>query len=208
MSTKTDRRRTPEEAISYALGHRFRIEILCLLNERSYSVQELSRTLRVPIGTVTHHVEALLGDDRIEVAETKRVRNLTQNYYRAIELPLLSDEEMAALPPKNRQEIYGVILQAAMAESLASYSTEKIRDDQRAVLAWMWLNADAQARVEIADEQARSLERMREINAASASRRAQSGEDGKSIVVVSFGFERSRTAGEPPPHARSSPDVR
>lgn len=47
-------------------------------------------------------------------------------------------------------------------------------------------------RRDLADEQDRSWLRIREIEAESANRRAESGEVGTSYVVTSFGFQRSR----------------
>ncbi len=158
-----------------------------------------------PLSTVTHHIEELLKSGSIEIAETRQVRNFSQNVYRAVELPYLSDEEMKALPTEARQEIYGLILQAAMAEALASFSAGKISEDPRTVLAWRWFNVDEQGRREIADEQARSWERITEIEAEASARRTKSEEKATSIIVTSFGYERSRTPTAPPPHIRGKP---
>jgi DNA-binding transcriptional ArsR family regulator len=187
-----------EEAVSYAVGHRVRIEVLAALNERAYSAQELSRVVHQPLSTVTHHIEELLKSGSIEIAKTERVRNLSQNFYRAVELPFFSDDEMAAMAPQARQEIYGVILQAVMAEALASFWAGKITADPRTMLAWRWFNVDEQGRRDIADEQARSWERITEIEAESTDRRADSGEQAQSVIVTSLGYERSRTSPNPP----------
>jgi hypothetical protein len=85
-----------------------------------------------------------------------------------------------------------------MAEALASFWAGKITADPRAVLAWRWFNVDSQGRADIADEQARSWERIKEIEAESTTRRATSGEDAQSIIVSSLGYERSRTSPHPP----------
>jgi DNA-binding transcriptional ArsR family regulator len=193
-----DRSRSVEEAVSYAVGHRIRVEILGTLNERVASANELAALVHEPLSTVTHHVEELLKAGSIEIAKTERVRNINQNFYRAVELPFFSDEQMAALPPEARQEIYGVILQAVMAEALAAFWAGKITTDPRAWLSWRWFNVDAQGRQAIAEEQARSWERLREIEAESTTRRAESGEEAVSIIVSSLGHERFRPAAQPP----------
>lgn len=203
-TAKPSKDRTIEEAVSYAVAHRIRIEVLCVLNERSYSAQELARVVHQPLSTVTHHVEELLRSGSIEVAETRQVRNITQNFYRAVEIPFLSDEEMEAQSAETRQEIYGLILQASMAEALASFSAGKISADPRVVLAWRWFNVDAQGRRDIADEQAKSWERVTEIEAESTARRAVSEEEPTSIIVTSLGYERSRTSPIPPAHVRGN----
>lgn len=196
------RERTVDQKVRFAFGHWVRVEVLCLLNEGTYSAQELAKVMGCPLSTVSHHVEELLKDGSIEIARTKRVRNITQNFYRAAEIPFLSDADMEALDFDTRQEIYGLILSASVAEALASFSSGKISRDPRTVLAWSWFNVDQQGREEIASEQARSWERIRTIEAQAASRRARSGAEAKSIIVASFGFERCRTFPTAAAHAR------
>lgn len=196
-TTESKKGRSVEEALSYALGHRIRIEVLAALNERSYSSVELARIVRQPLSTVSHHIEELLKSGSIEVARTERVRNIEQNFYRSAEHGYYSDEEMAALPAATRQEMYGVVLQAAMAEAMASFWAGKITDDPRAFAAWRWFNVDAQGREEIADELAGSWERLQKIEADATTRRAESGEEAQSIIVTSLGYPRSRTSPHP-----------
>ena len=195
-------RRGIEEAVRYANAHPVRTELLCLLNERPYTAQELSRLVRQPLSTVTHHLGELLNSGSIEIAETKRVRNFDQNVYRAIEIPYFTDEQMEALSFAARQEIYGLILQAAMAEALASFSAGKISKDPRVVLAWGWFNVDQQGREDIADELAQSWDRVQKIEADSNARRAESGEEPTTIIVTSFGYERTRSMSTPARHVR------
>jgi DNA-binding transcriptional ArsR family regulator len=197
-TTKPRKDRSVEETVSYAVGHRVRIEVLAAHNERSYSAGELARIVRQPLSTVTHHIEELLKAGSIEVARTKKIRNIDQNFYRAVEVPFFSDEEMVSKTPEERQVIYGLILQASLAEALASFWAGKITADPRVVMAWRWFNVDAQGRKDIADEQARSWERVQEIESESTARRLESGEEATSIIVTLFGYERSRTSPHPP----------
>lgn len=187
-----------EERVSYAVGHRIRIEVLVALNERTYSTIDLARIVRQPLSTVTHHVEELLKDGSIEIADSVKVRSITQNIYRAVKPAYFTDEEMAALPFEERQEIYGVILQAAMAEAMASLWAGNISSDPRAVLAWRWFNLDPEGRREMADEMAESWERAQGIEARSMNRVAQSGEATTSVIVTSLSYERSRNTPHPP----------
>jgi hypothetical protein len=61
-------------------------------------------------------------------------------------------------------------------------------------LSWRWFHVDAQGREDIADEQARHWERVREIEAESTNRCAKSGEPTRSIIVTSLGHVRCRRA--------------
>lgn len=196
--TTTHKERSVEEAVSYAVAHRIRVELLAALNERPYSPKELARIVRQPLSTVTHHIDELIRSKSIEIARTERVRNVHVNFYRAVELPFYSDEEIAAMTEEERQVTIAPALQAIMAEALAAFWAGKMVHDPRLWLSWRWFNVDAQGRQEIADEQARSWERIQEIEARSAARRAQSDEESQSIIVASMGFERTRSTPHPP----------
>lgn len=194
-TTKT-KARSVEEAVSYAIGHRIRIEILAILNDGTHSPDELARLLREPLSKITHHLKELLESRSIEIARVEKVRNVTQNFYRtaAVDVAYLSDEAMAKKTAEERHEFYGLALQASMTEALASFWAGKITDDPRAWLAWCWFNVDAQGRNEIADEMAASWERIVDIEDRATARRAKSGEEAVSMVVTTFAHERSRSA--------------
>jgi len=215
-----------EEVVSYAVGHRIRVEVLTMLHEGVYCPNELAELLGEPLGRVTHHINELLDGGSIELARTEQARNTTRHFYRAVELPepasqtepipetemlsprFYSDEEVAAMPPQQRQMNAGLILQSSMAEAMAALWAGKLSKDRRVFLAWRWFNVDAQAREEIADEQLRSWARIQEIEAAATARLAESEEEPVSVVVASNGFERSRTsASSPPPAPPVSPPV-
>jgi DNA-binding transcriptional ArsR family regulator/biotin operon repressor len=187
-------KRGVEKAISYALKHQRRVEILCLLNEGERNRYELAALIGVEPHKIKHHLKELLDEGSIELAYVKRVGNLIQHYYRAVEIPLYSDEEIEALRPEERQAFAGVILQAVMAESLAALGAGKMAEDRRVWLSWRWFNVDAQGREDIADEQARHWGQVLEIEADSTNRCAKSGEPTKSIIVASLGHFRCRRA--------------
>ena len=199
--TKT--KRPIDEAVRFANAHALRTSILCLLNERAYTAKELGRLVREPQSKVAHHIEELLNSGSIEVAETRQVKNYTQNVYRAIRIPFFSDEEVEALSFEERQEIYGLIIQAATAEAMASFAAGKISNDPRAWMVWDWFNVDQQGRRDIRVELARSRDRIMEIEVESNARRASSGEPATSMIVTSFNFERMRPADGPGAHIRN-----
>ena len=64
-----------------ALGDTTRMRILGWLSDRPSSIQELSRGLGVPKGTVGHHIHVLESAGLIRVAETERVRGVQQKRY-------------------------------------------------------------------------------------------------------------------------------
>jgi DNA-binding transcriptional ArsR family regulator len=190
--------RSVEQAVSYSVGHRFRIEILAALHEGAATAAELSRVLRVPLSNLGHHIEQLRKQGSIEVVDTRQVGNVTQNVYCAVKLPEYTSEEFEEMDENERQATLAIILQASMAEALASLWAGKLVSDPRVMLAWNRINLDAEGREELAQEQDGSWLRIKDIEARSANRKATSGEQGKTYVVTSFGYERSRSEAPTP----------
>jgi DNA-binding transcriptional ArsR family regulator len=195
----SSKKKSVEEAVSYSVGHRIRIEILCVLNEGTYSASEIGKRLGLRITTISHHIKELLKAGSIELTRVKKVRNVDQHFYRAIELPFVPDEEAANLSLEVKQQYAAVILRAIMAESLGALWAEKLNSDPQVRMMWSWYNLDAQGRQELADEQRESWERIVEIEARSTNRRAKSGEEAKTLIAVTLGFERSRPVGSTVP---------
>jgi len=195
------RSKSIEEVVAYAVGHRIRVQVLTILSEGVFSPDEIAQIIGEPTNKVSHHVKELLDAGSIELAKTEPVRNTLQHYYRAVEMPYYSDEEMAAMTPQQRQVTYGLVLQTVMAEAMAAFWAGKMHSDPRVWLTSCWFNVDEQGREEIADEQARSWERVREIETESINRCAVSGEDATSVVVAQLGFKRERTGPTPPSSA-------
>jgi DNA-binding transcriptional ArsR family regulator len=196
--TKAGQKRSVEEAVSYAIGHRIRIEILALLNEGTHSPTELAKLTRQPITTVGHHIKELVNSGCIELARIEKVRNADQHFYRAVELPFVSDEEAESLPVEARQQYAAVILQALMAEGLAALWAGKMTSDP-VWMSWRWFNLDAQGQQEAQEAQHEFWERIKEIDADTANRVVASGEPTVSTIVAALGFERFKPVGAPVP---------
>jgi DNA-binding transcriptional ArsR family regulator len=193
------RGREVPDAVSYAVGHRIRVELLAALHDLgSASANELARIVHHPLSTVTHHISELLKSGSILVERTEKVRSVEQRFYSAINPMLVTDEELEAMPEDERQAVVGATLQALVAESLCSLWAGSLTSDPRLFLCWNWFNVDAQGRADIAEEQLRSWRRIREIERESAKRCAESGEERTSVLVSSTSCKRARTAERPP----------
>ena len=187
-----------EERVGYALGHHIRIEILTLLNEGVYTADDIAEIIDMPRQNVHHHLRELVGGNSIEIAKVEKKRNTELHYYRAVEMPDYDDAEVAAMTREQRQGLAGLIVQHSSAELMAALAAGKLSDDPQVELAWRWFNLDAEARQELAVEQQRMWKRMQELEAEATNRRAKSGEEATSYIVAQWGFERARTAPEPP----------
>ena len=192
-AAKKIRKRAIEDAVPFAVAHATRVDILCYLNEGARSPSELSKLLQLPMSTVEHHIKELLESHSIELAWTEKVRNATEHFYRAVEIPFYSNDEMWQMPFHVRQEIYGLIQQASSAEFLAAFRAGKVSNDPLTWLSWKWFKLDAQAREEMAEEDARTWKRRSEIEAGALSRSANDGEDLDSYVVSLMSYRRCRS---------------
>jgi len=197
--------RRVEEVTSRGIAHRIRIEILAALHEGPATATQLARILRQSQSKVWNHVQELLKDGAIELAFTKDERNLKITYYRVVELPFFSDEAVSEMTAEERQITAALILQSSEAEALAALWAGKLHSDRRVMLAWNRIVLDQQGREDLADEQARSWERMEEIAAEAANRRAESGEPGVMHIITSYGYERHRS--EPPEPATGAIEI-
>jgi DNA-binding transcriptional ArsR family regulator len=187
------RKRPIADAVHYALASGVRADILCYLNEAARSPSELASLLGMKLSTLEHHIKELLASGSIELVDVKEgAGNTKEHFYRAVELPYFTEEEMWAMPFEARQEIYGLILQSGAAEALAAFRAGKVSSDPRVCMAWAWFNLDDQGRRDLAAENVRYWNRLGEIEGASANRMAISGKAGASIVVSLFAHERVR----------------
>ena len=64
-----------------ALGDDLRGRLVVMLRDRAQSVSELATKLKMPKGTVAHHVKVLEAAGLVKVVRTRRVRALTEKYY-------------------------------------------------------------------------------------------------------------------------------
>ena len=192
-TTAKEQRRTIDEAVAYAVGHRIRIDALSILNEGTASPNEIAKIIGEGVSKVGHHIKELFDSGCIEFVGTEQRRGATEHFYRAIARPFVSDEEARELPAETKREFAALILQAIMAEGLAALRTGKMEDDEDVWMSWRSVNLDQQGRREVADEQAESYARIEAIEARSAGRMVESDETGTSTVVAAMGFERSRS---------------
>lgn len=184
-----------EEVVQYALGHKIRVEILILLNQGAFTSNQLAELLGESVNNVQNHLRRMLDDGAIEIAEEKRVTNVVTYWYKAVEIPVYSQEAAEAMTPVQQQMTVGAILQSGVAEELAGLYEGKLRDP-RSCLYWDWFHVDQQGREELEAENIRYLERAREIEVESANRRAKSKEESTSMLLKLSVFERARRAPE------------
>jgi len=190
-------RKRIEEVVQYALSHKFRVEILILLNQASYTAGEVSELTGISMQNVSNHIKRMLQDGSIEVAKIEERRGTNIYWYRAIEIAEYSQEEAEALTEMERQTIAGWVIQSGMAETMAALWKGNLANP-RTILHWSWYTFDARGRTDMEAENVRHLERVREIECESLNRMAETKEEPTSMIVSLFSFVRARKAPRPP----------
>jgi DNA-binding transcriptional ArsR family regulator len=186
--------RSTEEAASYALGHRTRVEILSALNEQEYTASDLAGMVRQPLSTVGHHLAELLASRSIEVADVREVGNVEQKVYRAVSTAMYDEEEFARLSFEERQAIYALIVQNSGAEVMASLWSGAISNEAKSWLTWARFYFDRQGWDEAFDVFDHAWRQLQRIQGESTARCAESGEKPDPWLCSLQGYPRSRSA--------------
>jgi DNA-binding transcriptional ArsR family regulator len=188
----TQRKRPIEEAVAYAVGNGTRIDALAILAEGKHSPSQIAKILGVSTKLVGNHIRELHACGCIESAGTTTVRNVTQHFYRALAIPYIDDPTYKKMPNRARREVIAVLIQAIVAETMASFRAGRMEADDDVYLLWDCLSVDAQGKRELADEMQAQYERIVKIRERNEARLAEAGESGTTTLVSLMAFERSR----------------
>ena len=93
MASTTRRRKRLKTTLAAAVAHPLRARCLTIFAERAASPSEIARELRLDVSNVGYHVTALAEANLIERVRSRPVRGATENFYRAIELPVVTAEQ-------------------------------------------------------------------------------------------------------------------
>lgn len=107
-----------ENAVSFSLAHRLRIEIRAALHEGPATSAQIAAIVGQPRESLSFHLKEMLKDGIIGIDKIEKVGNMDRRYYCVVELPRFSDEQMAAFSWEERQAICAIAVQAASAEEL------------------------------------------------------------------------------------------
>jgi len=198
-----ERTKLPNDAPSFAVGHRIRLESLIILHERESSAADIAKVLGEDVKVVTNHLRDLYDAGCIEFVGHKGEGNIRKAVYRATTRPFVSDEEYEAMSIKERHEANGVVVQWILAECLSSYRNSKMDRDEALCLITDMPVLDAEGRIELRDllaacwngeseDALEDLKGVQEIAGRAANRMAQTGETGTTVVVTLTAFERGR----------------
>jgi DNA-binding transcriptional ArsR family regulator len=187
-----ERKRPAEEAVAYAVGNGTRIDVLAILAEGVHSPSEIAEKLGLDTRLVGNHIRELFACGCIESAGTKQVRNVTQHFYKSLAIPLIRDRAYQEMPIEIRREVIEVLVQAMIAETMASFRAGKLEADDEVCLIWDCVTLDEIGKQKLNREMQAHFERILELQDEAAERLAKAGETGIMTCVSLTAFERSR----------------
>ena len=181
--------------VAKALAHPLRAHVLAILNERVASPNEMSEELGEPLGNVSYHVKALVELECIELVSTTPRRGAVEHFYRAIERPYFSDRDWSRLPRSLRTAISDVGLQLIwddVADAIED-GTFDARIDRH--LSRYPLVLDERGWEELGELLSGLFDQTVKIEAESAARLAESGEEGVSSKLAVLLFQSPEAGG-------------
>jgi predicted ArsR family transcriptional regulator len=186
------RTRQPVEAMTHALDHWIRVEIIAILHEGTFAAGEIADMIGVNVKKVTGHIHDLYESGCIEFAGTKMIGGYARGVYRAIVMAEVTPEVYRRMPIPDRHDLNGAVTQAILTETVSSYGAGKMDEDDELYLVWDAQYLDAQADREMHDHMAHSYKGAKEIQARAANRMAKSEEEGHTKVVAFLSCRRGR----------------
>lgn len=178
-----------ETTLAAIVAHPTRARAFSILAERTASPVEIAQVIGKDVGHVGYHVRKLLQLDLIELIDERPVRGAVEHFYRAIERPVVSEEEFAALSVPQREVFTRYIMQLLVADVARSMDQNIFAARPNHAILRTPMLVDEDGFQELCELHTELLERTLEVQARSAERMTQSGEDGIPTISSSLVFE-------------------
>ncbi len=178
--------------MTHAVNHWIRVEALAIFHEGEFSAGEIADMLGEDVKNVRAHIKDLYDSGCIEFAGTKMIDGYARPVYRAIVLPVVTDEVAGEFSAEEQRDVAGAIVQGFLTESVSSFRNGKMDTDREICLIWDAPHLDAKGEKEMLAHLIRSWKGVQKIHVKSTNRMAKSGEKGATSVVSLMGFRRGR----------------
>jgi DNA-binding transcriptional ArsR family regulator len=171
------------------VAHPLRTRCLTVLSDRTASPTELAQELGEDVGNVSYHVKQLLKMEAIELVRERPVRGAVEHFYRAIQRPLLSEDDYNDLTVEQRLRFARLVLQFSVADAATAIDSESLGQRANHHVTRLPVQVDEQGWQELSDLHAEMLHRSIEIETASAGRMSDGGATSIPARVISMFFE-------------------
>lgn len=178
-----------ETTLAAIVAHPTRARAFSILAERTASPVEIAQQIGKDVGHVGYHVRKLLQLELIELVDERPVRGAVEHFYRAIERPVVTEEEFAGQSIEEREVFTRYILQLLVADIARAMDGHTLDGRPSRVITRTPMLVDEDGFQELSELHTEVLERTMEIQARSAGRMTNSDQDGIPTVSSSMFFE-------------------
>lgn len=189
MATKA-KRKAIEDRLVRAAAHPVRLQAFTILAERPASPKQIEQEIGVDVGTISYHVKVLKELELVELVDTAQRRGATEHFYRAIERPILPEEEWQKLSQAEREatSVFGVQLLLSDTARAMSAGVFDARVDRH--LSRLLLQVDEAGWKELDAIFLRAFYEIEEVQEKSTTRTSESGEKTFPVTAALMCFEK------------------
>ncbi|MGN6256303.1 MAG: helix-turn-helix domain-containing protein [Solirubrobacterales bacterium] len=173
------------------MNHPLRAAILRILVERTASPAEMARELDEELSNVSYHAKQLVEFECAELVSTRPVRGALEHFYRATQRHLIDTEEFDELDPVVAEDLICEVQQKMLDDFVASVRGQTLGKDKNFHLTRTPLVLDAEGLREALAAHERARMELLEIEARSAARMIESGEEGINVSSSHSCFKMS-----------------
>ena len=179
-------------ALFKALSHPLRYRIMMVLGEREASPKELADLLDEGFHRVYEQIRILKKSEFIELVGTDSRHGGTQHFYRASVRPVLDAEVWEKFPRLAREIASISMVRRIFGDVIASIDAGVFDDRKHRAVLRRPILIDEQGFKEADESALRHLDELAEIEARSASRLIESGEEGINVSTATMVFEAGK----------------
>jgi DNA-binding transcriptional ArsR family regulator len=184
MAAAVKKRKRLKTTLAAAVAHPIRVRCLVVLAERVASPAEIGRELHLEVAKIGYHINALAEANLIEEVGQRQVRGAVEHFYRAIQLPYISDEQETELSPAERRAFAESVVAIYAANAAHTIEVGTLFDRTDHHLTRTAMNVDEKGWDEMTAAYMELYERVLDIQTKAAERMGES--DEKPVRVVSF----------------------
>jgi hypothetical protein len=169
-----------ETTLAAIVAHPTRARCFVILAERTASPVEIAQQIGKDVGHVGYHVRKLQQLNLIELVDERPVRGAVEHFYRAIERPVVTEEEFAGQSIGEREVFTRYILQLLVADVARAMDEHTFDARPNRTIVRMPMLVDDLGFEELSELHAEAYQRVLDIQARSAER--LTGEDESAAI--------------------------
>jgi DNA-binding transcriptional ArsR family regulator len=180
---------TMETTLAAIVAHPTRARCFVILAERTASPVEIAQEIGKDVGHVGYHVRKLQQLNLIELVNERPVRGAVEHFYRAIERPVITEDEFVEQSIEEREAFTRYTLQLVVTDIARAMDEHTFDKRENRVLVRMPMVVDPDGFQELSDLHTEVFERTMDIQARSDERRSGTDDEGIPTVATTMFFE-------------------